>query len=532
MKIKVSYKAWLSIGATVALLALIWVVGTALAQEPDGDSPPALLGGGGPNETHAFTYQGRLEDAGQPANGVYDFQVGLYDHPTAGSLLATCTDVRNMSLQDQYVEDGIFHFYLICGTWNGDFFTGGSRWLRIRAKRDDQPTYTDLTATRRRPISPTPYAWSLYPRAIISGPTSTGGDFGDSLLNLQDTRPAWNGGSSTLLVRNHTGTAIRAKAGTTGVYGYGMTGPGVAGKSGGTAGSFISENGYGVYAQTSGTDHWDHGGYFSATHGCGVYAKTANKEGVFGYSINKEGVFGYSNNDNGVYGFSSGTGSGVYGVSSAGYPKAGVYGQNSSGVGVHGSGLWGVVGSKTAGGWYSGFFFDDVYVQGKLTAIGGVDPIILEGFPADPGRVYGRGDVLCLDEASAYVVPCSQANDTRVIGVIGPEVEIEDGEVLVVIMGHQGPEPEIGPLGTSADAAKAAASLPERSVIRVKADASHGPIRRGDLLTSSPTPGYAMKAQPVEIDGIEIHRPGTIIGKAMEPLPRGQGLIGVFVTLQ
>jgi hypothetical protein len=110
-------------------------------------------------------------------------------------------------------------------------------------------------------------------------------------------------------------------------------------------------------------------------------------------------------------------------------------------------------------------------------------------------------------------------------------VEIENGELLVVIMGHQGPEPLAGPLETSGDAA-AQASLPSRPVVRVKADASYGPIQRGDLLTSSPTSGYAMKAQPVDVGGIEIHRPGTIIGKALEPLTEGQGLIKVFIILQ
>ncbi len=29
----------------------------------------------------------------------------------------------------------------------------------------------------------------------------------------------------------------------------------------------------------------------------------------------------------------------------------------------------------------------------------------------------------------------------------------------------------------------------------------NGPIRRGDLLTASSTPGYAMKAKPIEMEG-------------------------------
>jgi hypothetical protein len=58
------------------------------------------------------------------------------------------------------------------------------------------------------------------------------------------------------------------------------------------------------------------------------------------------------------------------------------------------------------------------------------------------------------------------------------------------------------------------------------ADVSNGPIRPGDLLTSSPTPGHAMKAtDPVRAQG-------AIIGKAMSPLENGRGLVLVLVSLQ
>ena len=58
----------------------------------------------------------------------------------------------------------------------------------------------------------------------------------------------------------------------------------------------------------------------------------------------------------------------------------------------------------------------------------------------------------------------------------------------------------------------------------MKVDATYGAIQAGDLLTTSPTPGYAMKATNPQI--------GTILGKALEPLEDGQGLIKVFITLQ
>jgi hypothetical protein len=66
----------------------------------------------------------------------------------------------------------------------------------------------------------------------------------------------------------------------------------------------------------------------------------------------------------------------------------------------------------------------------------------------------------------------------------------------------------------------------------VKVDASLGAIQPGDLLTTSTTPGYAMKATPTSVNGVEIQRSGAIIGKALDPLAGGKGVIKVFVTLR
>jgi hypothetical protein len=65
-----------------------------------------------------------------------------------------------------------------------------------------------------------------------------------------------------------------------------------------------------------------------------------------------------------------------------------------------------------------------------------------------------------------------------------------------------------------------------------KVDASYGAIHPGDILTSSNTPGFAMKAQPVNIGGVEIYKPSTVLGKAMGSLESGTGTIEVLVTLQ
>jgi hypothetical protein len=56
--------------------------------------------------------------------------------------------------------------------------------------------------------------------------------------------------------------------------------------------------------------------------------------------------------------------------------------------------------------------------------------------------------------------------------------------------------------------------------------AENGAIEIGDLLTTSLTPGYAMKATD------KLRAIGAIVGKALEPLKDGKGKIEVLVTLQ
>jgi hypothetical protein len=502
MNIEVSRKAWFSAAITLVLAVLTLLVSTAVAQEPDDGVDLSPAGG---SLAGLMTYQGYLEDNGQPANGAYDFRVTVWNAPTGGSQIggAQVFDITGIA-----VEDGIFTIYTSPGVPQ-DVYTGGDRWIQLEVRPHGVGGYTTLP---RQPITNVAYAWGLRPGAVISGSTSTLSNFGDAILNIDNTRPSWEGGdSSALYARASTGSAVRGESGGVGVYGYSSATYAIRGEADqGTAGHFTTNQGYGVYASTGGTDHWDHGGYFDANMGYGVYGVSANNYGVRG-----KGYFGVRGD---------GTDIGVEGYGSA-YTSIGVSGNSSGGIGsgVYGSGYYGVKGNAIGSGHYAGYFYDDVYVGGKLDVVGAVDPIIAERFPADPAQVYESGDVVCLDEASPYVQPCSEGNDTKVIGVVTPGPDIEDGDILVTIMGYQGAQPDEGP-----DDAEPA----QRVVMVVKVDASYGPIQRGDLLTSSPTPGYAMKADPVDIEGVEIYRPGTIIGKAMGSLPEGQGLIEIFVTLQ
>ena len=61
-------------------------------------------------------------------------------------------------------------------------------------------------------------------------------------------------------------------------------------------------------------------------------------------------------------------------------------------------------------------------------------------------------------------------------------------------------------------------------VVSCNEDATAGAVKAGDLLVSSPNPGYAVRADSPAA--------GTILGKALEALPAGTGTIRVLVVLR
>jgi hypothetical protein len=69
-------------------------------------------------------------------------------------------------------------------------------------------------------------------------------------------------------------------------------------------------------------------------------------------------------------------------------------------------------------------------------------------------------------------------------------------------------------------------------IVPVKVSAENGPIRPGDLLTTSTIPGHAMLATPIVLDGHTFYPSGVVIGKALEALDEGTGVIQMLVVLQ
>jgi len=121
------------------------------------------------------------------------------------------------------------------------------------------------------------------------------------------------------------------------------------------------------------------------------------------------------------------------------------------------------------------------------------------------------GMVVSLDPASPGKLTLSaQAYDRRVAGVVSGAGGVKPGMVM-------------SQKGTLADG-KFPVALTGR--VYCWADASQGAIEPGDLLTTSSTPGHAMKASDTA------KAQGAIIGKAMTGLKEGKGLILALVTLQ
>jgi hypothetical protein len=121
-----------------------------------------------------------------------------------------------------------------------------------------------------------------------------------------------------------------------------------------------------------------------------------------------------------------------------------------------------------------------------------------------PGTV-----VIVSADNSDEVMPSARAYDTAVAGVVSGQ----PGIILGV-------------------ASESKAKIATTGRVKVHVDATRHPIRRGDLLATSDKPGMAMYSDPIDVAGTKIHRPGTLVGKALEPLANGEGDILVLLSLQ
>lgn len=146
---------------------------------------------------------------------------------------------------------------------------------------------------------------------------------------------------------------------------------------------------------------------------------------------------------------------------------------------------------------------------------GGAD--LAEMFEVEgPKSNYEPGDVLVISESTDRTVEKSaEANSTRVAGVYAtkPGVRLTERDITESI-------DDLVPMGVV-------------GVIPTKVCLENGPIKRGDLLVTSSKTGHAMKAIPVNINGVLIYPTGAILGKALENFDGAEsGLIKVLVNVK
>jgi hypothetical protein len=249
----------------------------------------------------------------------------------------------------------------------------------------------------------------------------------------------------------------------------------------------------------------------------GFWKVSNTTAGVIGESSAYNGVRGISHATHhaGVFALNDSTGPavvavakqwhGVYGETASTVGGAGVWGEHKS----SGSGVLGVsnsgIGIEGRGGRLAGYFQGDVEVTGDIrlaNADCAEDFDICETQQIEPGTVMVLGE-------EGKLEPSQKAYDKRVAGVVSGAGSYKPGIVLDKQQSKNTRKP-IALLGK----------------VFCKVDALHGAIEIGDLLTTSPTPGHAMKA----------HDPaqafGTVIGKALRPFAEGQGLIPILIALQ
>jgi hypothetical protein len=113
----------------------------------------------------AFGYQGRLTDAGQPANGSFDVRAMLFNTETAGSQIGPIR--TNLAIT---VSGGLFVTSLDFGA---GVFTGEPRWLELAVRPSSGGGFVALSP--RQPLTPSPYAvYAMTP----AGPKGDKGDTG------------------------------------------------------------------------------------------------------------------------------------------------------------------------------------------------------------------------------------------------------------------------------------------------------------------------------------------------------------------
>jgi hypothetical protein len=516
----------------------------------------------------AFSYQGTLKEGGVAADGAdYDFRLRLFDDPEAGSQIGTA-----LFFNDETVANGLFTFELDFGA---GVFTGEALWLEVGVKREPLEPFTVLAP--RQPLNAAPFAlyaldgpgpagfWADNGNDIYStnsGNVGIGTTTPIALLEVANTAEQW-----AVYAAGPLGGVYGLKDATTGTF------PGVHGATNSLAASASGVRGM-VNSTTPGSGSAGVRGINNSTTGYGA--------GVWGEQYGAGwGVYGEVPDGTGVYGCASGTTGTNIGVKGrtfsadgyAGYFQGGrSYFEGKVGIGttspdtkLHieggldaepGSGGYLVIGALNAGN----LAFDSNEIMARSD--GGTSTLYINndggnvvlGSSAGGNVGIGTSPAARLDVAGNVIV--RSASSGAVLIELGEGLDyaegfdvsdtrnVAPGMVLVIDPDHPGQlvvsqtpyDRKVAGIVAGANGLGSAVRLGAGQFdfdvalagrVYCNVDATSGAIQPGDLLTTSATPGHAMKVADYS------QAQGAILGKAMQPLSRGEkGQILVLVTLQ
>lgn len=501
----------------------------------------------------AFTYSGRLTGNGAVVSGNYDLQFTLYNAVSGGGVVAGPLVITPVE-----VANGLFTVRLDFGP---GVFIGGPRWLDVAVRPTGVGNYTSLSP--RNEVTSSPYAI----RAQSAGVADSGGG-GGSVWSVNGGSAYYNAGNVGIGTSTPKGALQLASGGlavTGGSSPYTGAGAGVFMESGASGGLlFAYDYSAGATRNLLLNSPGGNVGIGTTTPASKLTVRTTSAFAAYGiehtdgtvrlstfldasggwlgtrsnHPLNlfvNDGLPCLSIDTTGNIVMTPNGGSGGYGSTFFGSPngESGLTirgnggGANRADLRFNGSSVKLVAGPGAGPpGFTSGIAVTTAGNVGigtdtpaaKLDVIGTTRTCVLtitggcdlaEPFPMKEPELEKGSVVVIDDEHPGRLKLSTQAYDKRVAGIIS---------------GANGINPGISLQQEGAFDAGQNVALTGR--VFVQADAAFGAIKPGDLLTTSGTPGHAMKVAD------HTKAQGAILGKAMSGLPDGKGFVLVLVTLQ
>jgi len=310
--------------------------------------------------TSTFSYQGVLKESNEPVTGDREMVFALYNDD------ACATMVGSPVTYTVSVNDGFFDVNL---AFNQTYFNGQALWLQ---------TKIEGSAIGCQTIQSVPYANSLRPGAVISGPVTSDGN----LLHVRSGSETTDEGVVGAQIGRRSSLNYPV-----GVYGYAYEFGSV-----GVWGVSDSQFGWGVNGVANGTESAGVRGIANAfnTTTYGVYGEANSSEGYAGYfehTASTGGGIALSaiGPTGGIITGTDGIGLSVYASGSAGGDDA-LRGDHAAGDGIVGysdgsgdldngiigftgvNGGYGVYGFSNNPGQYAGYFDGPVYAAGGVSS--------------------------------------------------------------------------------------------------------------------------------------------------------------------